>query len=107
LLLSNICIIFEKVKVDMDMQQTNRAIENYCDIVKQKLIAKNIAYNNSLQNPISVFNTGSKTLGICARIDDKLNRIKQAGITEDTEDTIEDLIGYLIHLKISINNGAR
>lgn len=86
----------------MEIQETNKAISDYCDLIKEKLIAKNIAYNNSLQNPISVFNTGSKTLGICARIDDKLNRIKQAGINGDTEDSIEDLIGYLIHLKIAL-----
>jgi hypothetical protein len=40
--------------------------------------------------------------GIKARINDKLNRIKQTGLTDVTEDTLDDLIGYLIHLNISI-----
>tara|TARA_Y100000004_G_C8849808_1_gene384243 strand:+ start:553 stop:702 length:150 start_codon:yes stop_codon:yes gene_type:complete len=38
---------------------------------------------------------------ICARIDDKLMRIANAGINENTLDTIDDLIGYLVLLKIA------
>jgi hypothetical protein len=35
-------------------------------------------------------------------LDDKLGRIRQAGITEDTIDTIDDLVGYLVHLRIAL-----
>jgi hypothetical protein len=39
--------------------------------------------------------------GIKARINDKLNRIKQVGLNDKTEDTVDDLIGYLVHLQIA------
>jgi hypothetical protein len=39
--------------------------------------------------------------GIKARINDKLNRIKTTGLSSNTEDTLDDLIGYLIHLNIA------
>ena len=38
---------------------------------------------------------------ICARIDDKLSRIANSGLNDATEDTLDDLIGYLILLKIA------
>ena len=47
------------------------------------------------QNPIE---------GIKARISDKINRIASKGIDDKTEDSVGDLIGYLIHLKIMLNN---
>jgi hypothetical protein len=41
--------------------------------------------------------------GILARIDDKLSRIKTLGYDQDkSEDTLKDLIGYLILLKVQI-----
>ena len=37
------------------------------------------------------------------RIDDKLNRIQQgAGLLDEDEDVIVDLIGYLVLLKIAL-----
>jgi hypothetical protein len=38
---------------------------------------------------------------IKVRIDDKLARIKNKGLNDKTEDTLMDLIGYLILLKIA------
>ena len=38
---------------------------------------------------------------ICARIDDKLSRIANRGLNGDTEDTLFDLIGYLVLLQIA------
>ena len=37
-----------------------------------------------------------------ARIDDKLSRIKHKGLNDLTEDTVKDLIGYLILYKVQI-----
>ena len=54
-----------------------------------------------LQNPLGIFQK-NKMDGILGRIDDKLNRIKAVGINDKTEDTVSDLIGYLIHLKIML-----
>lgn len=84
------------------MEETNEEIEKYCDYLKEFLIGKNTAYGNSLQNPNGIFQK-DKLGGLLGRIDDKLNRIKAVGINDKTEDTVEDLIGYLIHLKIMLN----
>lgn len=78
---------------------TESKIKEYLKEIEVMLIKKNRDYGDSLQNPISVFQKNKKE-GILGRIDDKLNRIKSVGINDKTEDTITDLIGYLIHLKI-------
>jgi hypothetical protein len=82
---------------------TNEKIENYLEDLKKELIKKNTIYGDSLQNPIQIFQK-DKVNGILGRIDDKLNRIKTVGINKDTEDTIKDLIGYLVHLEIMIQD---
>jgi hypothetical protein len=87
----------------MDLLDTNIKLAREFDKLKDFVIEKNVEYNNSLQNPISVFQP-SKMDGILGRLDDKLNRIKHAGINEHTMDTIDDLVGYLVHLKIMIKN---
>jgi hypothetical protein len=71
------------------------------------LVEKNKAYGNSALNPANIFAKGSAVENLCSRIDDKLMRIKNRGIVEDTEDTIKDLIGYLILLKIALNESTR
>jgi predicted RNA-binding protein associated with RNAse of E/G family len=38
--------------------------------------------------------------GLLVRIDDKLKRIKNGSLEKDDEDVINDLIGYLVLLKI-------
>ena len=70
-------------------------------IIQKELIKKNNDYGDSLQNPIGVFQK-NKLQGILGRLDDKLNRIKTVGINDKTEDSISDLIGYLVHLKIML-----
>lgn len=67
------------------------------------LISKNKAYGNSATQPANIFSKGNAVDSICARIDDKLMRIKNKGINENTLDTVDDLIGYLCLLKIAIN----
>ena len=80
---------------------TNKRIKLFCDDLSDFLIQKNIDYNDSLQNPLGVFQK-NKIDGVLGRIDDKLNRIKKTGINDKTEDSITDLIGYLIHLKLML-----
>lgn len=80
---------------------TNKRIKLFCDDLSDFLIQKNIDYNDSLQNPLGVFQK-NKIDGVLGRIDDKLNRIKKVGINDKTEDSITDLIGYLIHLKLML-----
>ena len=80
---------------------TEETIAKVMDELKEMFIDKNIAYGDSLQNGLNVFSKDPVS-GILGRLDDKLNRIKAVGINEDTEDTIADLIGYLVHLKIKM-----
>ena len=70
--------------------------------ITELLISKNKAYGNTALNPTNVFSKLNSTEAICARIDDKLARIKNKGITDETEDTVDDLIGYLLLLKMSL-----
>lgn len=80
---------------------TEDRIAQVMDELKEMFIEKNVAYGDSLQNGLNVFSKDPVS-GILGRLDDKLNRIKAVGINEDTEDTIADLIGYLVHLKIKM-----
>ena len=79
-------------------------IKQIANGVRDLLLEKNKAYGDSALKPANIFAKGSAVENLACRIDDKLMRIKNRGITGDTEDTIQDLIGYLILLKIAIEN---
>jgi hypothetical protein len=68
--------------------------------IRDLLIAKNQKYGNSALEPLGVFSQLSAKEGLLVRIDDKLNRIKNGSLQKDDEDVINDLIGYLVLLKI-------
>jgi hypothetical protein len=70
--------------------------------ITELLISKNKAYGNTALNPTNIFSKLSATEAICARLDDKIARIKNKGINDKTEDTVDDLIGYLLLLKMSM-----
>ena len=71
--------------------------------ITELLISKNTDYGNTALNPTNVFSKLNSREAICARIDDKLSRISNRGINDKTEDTIDDLIGYLLLLKMAMN----
>ena len=66
------------------------------------LKSKNEAYGNTSLNPPKIFSKLDSSEAICARIDDKIMRIKNRGLVSATEDTVTDLIGYLLLLKMSM-----
>ena len=66
------------------------------------LIQKNKDYGDTANNPPKIFSKLDAIEGICSRIDDKLSRIANKGINDKTEDTIGDIIGYLILLKVQL-----
>ena len=66
------------------------------------LKSKNKAYGNTALNPTNIFSKLDASEAIRARIDDKLARISNRGINDQTEDTVDDLIGYLLLLKMSM-----
>lgn len=67
------------------------------------LIEKNESYGDSALEPANIFANGDAVDNLCARIDDKLMRIKTQGFLGYGEDNIKDLIGYLILLKIAVS----
>tara|TARA_R110002020_G_scaffold369131_1_gene580910 strand:- start:54 stop:452 length:399 start_codon:yes stop_codon:yes gene_type:complete len=78
-------------KLDIEVQAIT-------DLLKQK----NKDYGNTALNPTNIFSKLNATEALCARIDDKLARIGNKGINDETEDTVDDLIGYLLLLKMSM-----
>jgi hypothetical protein len=71
--------------------------------IKELLLEKNEKYGNSALEPLGVFSQLSAKEGLLVRIDDKLKRIKNGSLEKDDEDVINDLIGYLVLLKIHTN----
>ena len=87
----------------MTMNETELKISGVCDDIKELLIHKNRKYGNSALQPNRIFSKCSATEQLLVRIDDKLNRImKGAGLLATDEDVVNDLIGYLVLLKISM-----
>lgn len=76
------------------------SILSSCLEIAHMLIEKNISYGNSALDPARIFSTANSVEQLKVRIDDKLNRIKNnQGFAGDND--IDDLIGYLILLKIA------
>jgi hypothetical protein len=93
----------KKSKLELlDCERVNDLLIDECNRIKELLVKKNTDYNNSLYAKAPLFEIDPR-VGLMARINDKLNRIKQVGLTDATEDSLDDLIGYLIHLKITNN----
>jgi hypothetical protein len=78
----------------------NEEVAKVLDDIRDLLIAKNAKYGNSALEPLGVFSQLSAKEGLLIRIDDKLKRIKNGSIDRDDEDVVNDLIGYLVLLKI-------
>jgi hypothetical protein len=79
---------------------------NVCEVmqeIKELLLEKNEKYGNSALEPLGIFSHLSAKEGLLVRIDDKLKRIKNGSLDKDDEDVINDLIGYLVLLKIHAN----
>ena len=68
--------------------------------IRDLLVVKNSKYGDSALNPVRIFSKANSSEQIKVRIDDKLSRLAR-GIGEDTEDTLCDLLGYLIMLRIA------
>ena len=74
-----------------------------CLEIMEMLIKKNVSYGDSALSPIRIFAQADNVEQIKIRIDDKINRIKNnQGFAGDND--IDDMIGYLILLKIALDN---
>ena len=91
---------------DMYMKVKTK-ITKACDNIKALLLSKNEKYGDSALQPLGVFSKLNSAEAIKARIDDKLSRIANTGLNDATEDTLDDLIGYLLLLKIANGEQSR
>ena len=82
------------------MPEFSAQVSEVLEKIKDLLISKNKKYGNSALEPLGVFSQLSAKDGLLVRIDDKLKRIKNGSLNQDDEDVINDLIGYLVLLKI-------
>lgn len=83
---------------------TQDAIAAECDAIKAMLLEKNRSYGDSALNPIRIFSRANTDEQLLVRIDDKLSRIARGN--DYNEDTVADLIGYLILLRVSRANSS-
>ena len=75
-------------------------VKKVCNDIANLLIEKNKSYGNSALEPLNCFYKGDATTAIKVRIDDKLSRIMR-GSEYHGDDTVTDLLGYLVLLKVS------
>jgi hypothetical protein len=80
--------------------QTEADIASACYAIQELLLEKNRKYGDSALNPVRIFSQSDSTEQIRVRIDDKLSRLRNQQADED-EDVIDDLIGYLVLLKVA------
>lgn len=71
--------------------------------VANMLKEKNRSYGNSALDPVRIFSKASPVEQILVRLDDKLSRLKR-GDNRFHEDTVVDLLGYLVLLIIALRN---
>jgi hypothetical protein len=77
-----------------------KEIYESCHEIAHMLIKKNIAYGNSALEPVRIFSKADAREQLHVRIDDKLSRIMR-GTEYIGDNDIDDLIGYLVLLKIA------
>jgi len=85
---------------------TSNKIKSKCKDLEALLQSKNAKYGDSALDPLNIFSEANAVAGIKMRVDDKLKRIKNAGLIDATEDTLQDLAGYLILLMIARDNAS-
>jgi hypothetical protein len=80
--------------------KTEKEISRVCDSIKDLLIDKNRSYGNSALDPVRIFSHSDSQEQIHVRIDDKLSRFAR-GKEYQGDNDIDDLIGYLVLLKVA------
>jgi hypothetical protein len=83
---------------------TKKKIQLKCAELEDLLIQKNDAYGDSALNPVGIFSSLKASEAIKIRLDDKLKRIANVGLNDETEDTLMDCAGYMILLMIANDN---
>jgi len=81
-------------------KKTEDSIKRVMSSIEKMLIEKNRAYGDSALDPVRVFSKQDNIEQLYVRIDDKLSRVKR-GHEYPGDDTIFDLVGYLVLLMIA------
>ena len=79
---------------------TQNDIVRVCTDISIMLQEKNVAYGDSALDPVRIFSKASPVEQLLVRIDDKLSRFAR-GTDYPGDNDIDDLIGYLVLLKIA------
>lgn len=79
---------------------TQNDIVRVCTDISGMLQAKNMAYGDSALDPVRIFSKSDAVEQLLVRIDDKLSRFAR-GTDYPGDNDIDDLIGYLVLLKIA------
>jgi hypothetical protein len=83
------------------LRDTQRVIAEVCDELKTLLIHKNRQYGDSAINPVRIFSRADNTEQLKVRVDDKLSRIARGDEQIEDEDVLNDLIGYMVLMKVA------
>jgi len=86
--------------------QSAREIVTECDALARLLLSKNAKYGDSALNPRRIFAKADAVEQIKVRIDDKISRIENGDASIEDEDVVQDLLGYLILLRIATKRKA-
>ena len=79
---------------------TQNEIVRVCTDISIMLQEKNFAYGDSALDPVRIFSKANAIEQLLVRIDDKLSRFAR-GNEYPGDNDIDDLIGYLVLLKIA------
>jgi len=82
------------------MSNTQADIRRVSFDIAEMLVAKNNAYGDSALDPVRIFSKANPVEQLLVRIDDKLSRFAR-GHSYPGDNDVDDLIGYLILLKIA------
>lgn len=82
------------------MEDSEKLIIEQLEEIKDLLLSKNRRYGDAALSPLRVFSKEGPVEQLKVRIDDKISRIKTSS-EGDQEDTLIDLIGYLVLLRIA------
>jgi hypothetical protein len=104
---NNLCLLRQVwIKEKALSKETEQGIERVMSSIQNMLIEKNRAYGDSALEPVRVFSKNNNIEQLYVRIDDKLSRV-QRGHEYPGDDTISDLIGYLVLLLIAKEKNER
>jgi len=84
---------------------TQNDIVRVCTSIGLMLQEKNVAYGDSALDPVRIFSKSNAIEQLLVRIDDKLSRFAR-GKEYPGDNDIDDLIGYLVLLKIAKERNA-